>query len=595
MTQKYSFCPQRTHTLGQLRKTNEGQKVLLTGWVTRARNLGGLVFVDLRDRHGLTQVVFDPAVNKDAFALAQDLAQEYVIAVEGSVAARPENMTNKDMPTGDIEIHAQSLQILSRSEPLPIPIGGENLAAENLRLEYRYLDLRRKELAQNFSIRHKMYQSIRNFLDTEQFLEVETPILSKATPEGARDYLVPSRVHQGKFYALPQSPQLFKQLLMISGFDRYYQIARCFRDEDLRADRQPEFTQLDMELSFIQPEQIFDICQRMCKKVFIDVLNIDIQTPFARMTYNEAMQQYATDKPDLRWPFPLLNMAKTFAQTQFNAFASVLQAGGEIRGLRIPGGANLSRSQIDKLTKAVKETGAKGLVWCKFDGGKLQSPIEKFLSEQEKQDLIAQLSLSNEDIGFLVADEASIARASLERVKKNCVESLSIAPTQEHAFVWVTDFPLFEYDAELGRKVSLHHPFTSPHPEDMHKLDKDDKSGIRSLGYDLVLNGFELGGGSIRIHQNEVQKKIFAALGIGDKEATNKFGFFLEALRYGTPPHGGIAFGLDRMAMLLCGSEAIREVIAFPKTQSAMDIMSKAPSNVDQAALDELSISCKKS
>ncbi|MCB0308940.1 MAG: aspartate--tRNA ligase, partial [Bdellovibrionales bacterium] len=486
------------------------------------------------------------------------------------------------------------LTILSRSKTPIFSIDEESDASEMTRLKYRYLDLRKESLQKNLVVRHRMIQSIRRFLDEDRFLEVETPILTKSTPEGARDYLVPSRVHPGKFYALPQSPQLFKQLLMISGLDRYYQIARCFRDEDLRSDRQPEFTQLDIEMSFVSQEQIYALVERMVSKIWRDVLGQTIKTPFQRMSYHEAIETYATDKPDLRWPWPLKDLSDTFTRSSFNVFKSVLSKGGEIRGFRLPKGASLSRNQLDQMTNSVKAYGAKGLVWVKRQE-QLSSSVDKFVSVKELQSVADNLDLEVGDIAFLIADEISTVRSALSALKHQCVQKMNIAPSLDYSFLWVENFPLFAFDSVEKRHVSVHHPFTAPNFNDLSFLDSQHTlSKVRAQAYDLVLNGVELGGGSIRIHDSDLQSKVFRCLDLSVDEAKNKFGFFLDALEFGTPPHGGIAFGIDRMAMILAGTDAIRDVIAFPKTQSAMDVMCDAPSEVTPEHLVELSISVKK-
>lgn len=586
----------RTHNCGQLSAKDKDQTVCLTGWVNRRRDHGGVIFIDLRDRYGITQLVFNPEHNAQAHSIADALRHEDVIAVQGKVFLRLEGMVNKNMATGTIEIYADELNILSKAKTPPFPINEDSEVSESVRLKYRYLDMRREGLQKHLILRHKLNHALRNFLNEEDFLEIETPILTKATPEGARDYLVPSRVHPGSFYALPQSPQLFKQLLMVSGFDRYYQIARCFRDEDLRADRQPEFTQLDMEISFAHEDLIFKLIEKMMAHVWDSVLNKAIpEAQFERMTYAQAMEEYGSDKPDLRWRMPLKNLNAVFEKTEFNVFKSVVNGQGEIRGLRIPGGNAISRNQVDQLVKMAQDHGAKGMVWVRLkpDEG-LSSSVEKFLTEDEMQSMAAALELKEGDLALLIADKADVSRRVLGVIKKECIARLDIAPEKEHAFVWITDFPMFEYDQEAGRYFSMHHPFTHPKLDEGQELSEKTLDTLKAKAYDLVLNGYEVGGGSIRIHDSKMQAKVFDVLNISEEEAKLKFGFFLEALKYGTPPHGGIAFGLDRLAMILSETQAIRDVIAFPKTQNASDLMCEAPAMVPQESLDELHLHVRK-
>lgn len=581
----------RSHHCGQLKREDEGKTVVLSGWVSKRRDLGGLIFIDLRDRYGLTQVVFNPEHNTHIHHLAEELRAEWVIKVTGKVQVRPEGMVNVKMTTGEVEVIADALEVLSRSEVLPFVIQEESEVAEDTRLKYRYLDLRRTENQKRLMVRHRMNQSIRRFLDAKDFVEIETPILTKATPEGARDYLVPSRVHPGSFYALPQSPQLFKQLLMISGFDRYYQIARCFRDEDLRADRQPEFTQLDMELSFTDQESLLSLIEKMIQHVFQDVLGVTVEDTFKRLTFQEVMDTYGTDKPDLRWGMTLTKINDAFLSSEFKVLSAVIETGGEIRALRIPNKSDMPRSQIDQWTKQAQALGAKGMIWAKYESGALKTSIDKFLSETEKAQWLEISPMEEGDLAFVVADAATVTRKVLHRISRDLISSLGLSAKNPFSFLWVTDFPLLEYNEEDGRYYAMHHPFTRPHDEDLDKLKtKNDLGSVRAQAYDLVLNGFELGGGSMRIFDTATQKAMFNALDISEKEAQNKFGFFLEALSYGAPPHGGIAFGLDRLAMLLSGTTAIRDVIAFPKTQSASDLMCQAPAEVPEASLVELHI-----
>ena len=579
---------QRTHTCGALGKSHLEQTVTLKGWVQTRRDHGGLIFVDLRDRYGITQVVFNPQSHADAHKLAQEIRNEFVISIVGQVIARPKEMVNAKMTTGEIEIAASSLEILSKSKALPFMIEDEVEASEVTRLKYRYLDLRRKPLQASLIMRHRMNQVIRNFMDQRDFLEIETPILTKSTPEGARDYLVPSRVHPGQFFALPQSPQIFKQILMIAGYDRYFQIVRCFRDEDLRADRQPEFTQLDLEMSFPTQEQIQTLMEDLMKAIWKQTLGIDIQTPFPRMSYAEAQDRYASDKPDLRWGIEFFDFSSVLKDTQFNVFKTTLINAGEIRGFKVFHEGEISRSQTDQMIEKAKQFGAKGMVWFKNVGGKISSSIDKFLSPEEIQNIAKKYDLQPGDFGVMVADQPSTTRAALEGLKHHLIEKWSLKPKQEFSFLWVQDFPMFEA-GENDAVQAVHHPFTRPHSEDKQKvMDKKDLLNVRAQAYDLVLNGFEIGGGSIRIHEHDLQERIFEILGLSKENAQKKFGFFLESLEYGTPPHGGLALGLDRIAMVLAKANAIRDVIAFPKTQNAQDLMSDAPSPVDINQLIEL-------
>ncbi|MCB0326531.1 MAG: aspartate--tRNA ligase [Bdellovibrionales bacterium] len=579
----------RTHRCGDLRAQDQGSDVVLQGWVHRRRDHGGVIFVDLRDRYGITQVVFSPEISSQVHQMGESLRSEHVLAVAGKVSLRPEDMKNTQMSTGEIEVYAHEVEIFSTAKTPPFSIEEDIEVSENLRLTYRYLDLRRPRLQKSFFLRHQMNKSIRSYLERNDFTEVETPILCKSTPEGARDYLVPSRVHPGSFYALPQSPQLFKQMLMISGFDRYYQIARCFRDEDLRADRQPEFTQLDIEVSFPTPQLIQDLMEGLMACVWKEVLGVDLPRPFPRMSYDQAMSQYASDKPDMRWNVPLVRLNEVLDQTEFQVFRSVVDSGGEVRGFRLKGGNEISRSQVDQLVEKAKSFGAKGLVWVRKKDGVVNSSVAKFLQAHELEGIAQALSMEDGDLSLVIADRTHVTRSALSQLKHWTLEKFAIAPEKEWAFLWVENFPLLEQDPETGSWNSMHHPFTSPHTEDLEKVrEKKNLGSIRAQAYDLVLNGFELGGGSIRIHDSELQKQCFDLLGLSMQQAQEKFGFFLEALQYGTPPHGGIAFGLDRMAMLLSGAKAIRDVIAFPKTQTAYDLVSKAPNEVDADQLLQL-------
>ncbi len=585
----------RTHTCGELKLADEGKEVRLKGWVHRRRNHGGVIFVDMRDRYGLTQVVFRPEVAPDIYKTAEELRSEFVIEVSGHVTSRPQGMRNAKLPTGEIEVVASGIEILSEARVLPFAIDEEVDASETLRLKYRYLDLRRPALQHNLMVRHKITQAMRHHLDGRGFVDVETPYLTKSTPEGARDYLVPSRLRRGQFYALPQSPQLFKQILMMAGMDRYYQIVRCFRDEDLRADRQPEFTQLDMEMSFATPKSIYSLVEELMAAVFESVTGEKIETPFAHLSYADAIARYATDKPDLRWPIELKDVSPAVRSSSFRVFRDAVAAGGEVRGFRLPKGAELSRSQIDGLVEKAKEFGAKGLVWIRETAEKRSSSIDKVITPEDLAGVARILELAPGDLGLLVADQPTTARTALSSLRLHVLKKMQIPPTRKFAFLWVDEFPLLEWDGAEKRFFSMHHAFTSPHPEDVPLLDRPEELGrIRAQAYDLVLNGYEIGGGSIRIHRPDLQQKIFDRLGLTREDAKKKFGFFLEALEYGTPPHGGIAFGLDRISMILCGTEAIRDVIAFPKTQNAADLMADAPSEVDPKQLAELGLSLRK-
>lgn len=581
----------RTHYCGVLRDEHIGSTVVLKGWVQRKRNLGGLIFVDLRDREGIAQIVFDTAVSQAAFDLAETLRGEYVIEVQGTVRLR--ESINSTIPTGRIEVFADSLVIINESEIPPIHVQDDDDAGERLRLKYRYLDLRKPKMQQKLRLRSRVTQIVRNFLEQEGFIDFETPVLTKPTPEGARDYLVPSRVNPGKFYALPQSPQLFKQILMVSGFDKYYQITKCFRDEDLRADRQPEFTQIDIEMSFVEPEDVMEVNERLLAKVMEETMGVRPALPFPRLTFDEAMTRYGSDKPDTRYGLELVHLNEIVADCGFKVFTDAVANQGDVRGINLKGASDhISRKEIDKLGEFVKTYGAKGLAWIRLGADGLNSPIAKFFSEEKMAALIEKMQGETGDILVFVADKPQVVFDSLGSLRQEVAKKLDIIPKDTFNFLWVTDFPLFEYDEESGRFVAKHHPFTSPRDEDLELLGSD-PGAARAKAYDIVLNGFEIGGGSIRIHKSEVQKRMFRALGFSDEKAQEKFGFLLEAFKYGTPPHGGIAFGLDRLVMLITGSENIREVIAFPKTQNASCLMTDAPSWVDEDQLDELSVQVK--
>lgn len=578
----------RTHMCGELRNEHIDSTVVLNGWVQRRRNLGGLVFVDLRDKTGIVQIVFDKDISSDALNMAEKIRSEYVIGVRGIVKERESK--NKDLSTGEVEVFADSVIIYSESETPPIYIKDDDDVSESLRLKYRYLDLRKFKMQNNLALRHKITRITRRFFDEEGFVDVETPVLIKPTPEGARDYLVPSRVNPGNFYALPQSPQMYKQLLMLSGFDKYYQITKCFRDEDLRADRQPEFTQIDIEMSFVDIDDVINVNERFLQKIFKEIKGIDIKLPFQRLSYQEAMERYGSDKPDTRFGFELKKLNDVLSQSEFKVFQSALFEGGDIRGINISGyGEQISRKTIDKLQDYVKNYGAKGLAWIKVNEGEIQSPISKFLTEDEMAKIIERMEAKAGDIIFIVADKPTIVFESLGHLRNEIADQLGLPDENQYNLLWVTDFPLLEYDEDEKRFSAVHHPFTAPKDEDIDLLDTAPEK-VRAKAYDIVLNGVELGGGSIRIHNNILQKKMFEAIGLSDEEAERKFGFFLEAFKYGVPPHGGLAYGLDRLVMLLTGNPNIREIIAFPKTQNAVCLMSNAPGKADEKQLEELKI-----
>ncbi len=584
---------QRIHA-GTVNEGHIGEEVVLKGWVQKRRDLGGLIFIDLRDVSGIVQVVFNPDISREALEIADTVRSEYVVEIKGKVVARDEATINPTMKTGKVEVVATKINVINKSKNPPFIIQDETDVSEDLRLKYRYLDLRRQTLQKTFKLRHQTTQAFRNFLNNEGFFEMETPILTKSTPEGARDYLVPSRVHPGEFYALPQSPQLFKQLLMMSGFEKYYQIARCFRDEDLRADRQPEFTQVDIETSFMTSEEIMEMTERMMAYVMKEVKGIDIELPLPRITYDEAMSRYGSDKPDTRFGMELIDATEIFKASGFKVFKGAIESGGSVRFLNVKGeAANYSRKDIDKLTEYVSVYGAKGLAWLKAESGELKGPIAKFLSDEEKVQLTAQAEVENGDLLLFVADKNKVVFDSLGALRLKLGKELGLIDESAFHFLWVTDWPLLEYDEELGRYFAAHHPFTSPAEEDIDKL-LTEPEHVRANAYDLVLNGFELGGGSIRIHKKELQEKMFQVLGFTEEEAEKQFGFLLEALEYGAPPHGGIALGLDRIVMLLAGKGNLRDTILFPKTASASDLMTEAPSPVADEQLQELSIKLEK-
>lgn len=579
----------RTHYAGLLREEHIDQNVVLMGWVQKRRNLGGLLFVDLRDREGIAQVVFDTAVSEEAFNKADGIRGEFVIAVEGIVKLR-ENI-NDDIPTGQVEVFAKHIRILSESEVPPIHINDEDGAGEQLRLKYRYLDLRKPKMYNNLLFRSKVASVFRNFFNDEGFLEVETPFLNKPTPEGARDYLVPSRVNPNKFYALPQSPQLFKQMLMVSGIDKYYQIVKCFRDEDLRADRQPEFTQVDVELSFVEEQDVMSINERLMQKMFKDMLGIDLPVPFMRMPYKEAMERFGSDKPDLRFGYELKALNDVVENCGFGVFADTVKRGHDVRGINInDGAAEFSKKGMKNLEKSAKTYGAKGLAWMKITEDGIDSPIGKFLSDEDINGIKERMEASAGDLILFVADEPSVVFAALGALRCEIAKKLDKIERGNYKILWVNEFPLFEYSEEEDRYVAKHHPFTSPLDEDMAMIEND-PANCRAKAYDLVLNGSEIGGGSIRIHNSELQSRMFKALGFSEEEAQNKFGFLLDAFKYGVPPHGGIAYGLDRVVMELLNVDNIRDVIAFPKTQQATCLLTNAPAEAEEGQLDELFLS----
>ena len=579
----------RTHTCGELTSGNLGEKVCLNGWVNAVRFHGQIVFVDLRDRYGKTQIVYNQDNFNGDFELVKKLSMEDVLSVKGVVQERDQNSHNSNISTGEIEVIISEHEILNEAHPLPFIITDRNSAEENLRLKFRFLELRTNELQENIKVRHNTYQAVRTFLSDNNFFEVETPVLMKSTPEGARDYLVPSRIHNGKFYALPQSPQMYKQLLMISGFDRYFQIVKCFRDEDLRADRQPEFTQIDIEMSFVDENDIMKKCEELTRYIFNKVQNIDLIKPFPNMTYNDSMSKYGTDCPDLRYDL-LINDFKPFSEkSEFKAFHSV----ESVMCIVVPGGAKYSRKDIDHYTEHVQRYKAKGLAWMKFSDGVLTGGISKFFSDDLHSKITKKLNMDNGDIIFIIGDDIKTTQLSLGALRIAIAKKEEYVKSNDFKPVWITDFPMFEYSQEEKRYHSLQHPFTQPKSNDLEKL-KSSPESIPSKQYDLIINGYEVAGGSVRIHNSDMQKVIFDILGIDRKEANERFGFFIDALKYGTPPHGGIAFGFDRLVMLLAGTNNIRDVIAFPKTTSAMSLMDGAPSPVSKTQMKELGIQIKK-
>ena len=580
----------RTHTNGELRKSHSGKSVNLNGWVNTVRLHGQVVFVDLRDRYGKTQIIFDADSFTGDFEAVKKLSMEDVLSVRGTVRDRAESAINPNMETGEIEVAVTEYIMLNEAAPLPFVLSDRDSAEENLRLKYRYLELRMEELQRNMLIRHDTYQAVRGYLSGQDFVEIETPILMKSTPEGARDYLVPSRIHPGKFYALPQSPQIYKQILMIANYDRYFQIVKCFRDEDLRADRQPEFTQIDIEMSFIDEEDIFAHMEGLTCHVFKSVRGVDLPNPFPRLTYAEAMEIYGSDKPDLRYGMKLQDVKDFTDVSEFNAFKSA----EKVKGLVVEGGAKYSRKNIDEFTDFVKKYKAKGLAWMKGENGAFTGGISKFFSDDLQKIMCEILGVNDGDILFMIGDNSSVTLNALGQLRVAIAKREALTNKDDFKPVWVTEFPMFEYDEGADRFIAMHHPFTAPREEDVDMLDSD-PSNTLSRGYDLTLNGYEIAGGSIRIHSPKVQEKVFSLLGLSREEAIEKFGFLVEALTYGAPPHGGIAFGFDRLVMLLAGTENIRDVIAFPKTTSATSLMDRSPSNVSKEQLDELGIQIKKS
>jgi aspartyl-tRNA synthetase len=583
----------RTHTCNELREKHIDTQVVLNGWVDTRRDLGGVIFIDLRDRFGITQVVFEPTYCLEAHELGKELRGEFVISIEGKVRKRPEGTENPDLPTGIVDVMVDKLLILNKALTPPFQIKDGIDVSEDIRLKYRYLDLRRKEMQNNLLLRHKMYQEVRKYFDEHSFVEVETPILMKSTPEGARDFLVPSRLHKGRFYALPQSPQQYKQLLMVSGLDRYFQVVKCFRDEDLRADRQPEFTQIDVEMSFVDTEDVYSIMEGLMKHLFKQVKGFDLQLPIPRLTFEEAMEKYGSDKPDLRFDLPMKSLNMVFSNTEFKVFKDTIDSDGVITGLVAEGCGNYTRNQLDVLTDFAKKQGAGGLIWMRVKEDGLEAPIAKFLSDEEKKELQTTLNAKDGDLILIVSGPRLKTLSIMGSLRLEIAKRMELfSENAEPKLLWVTDFPLLEWDDETQRYYAMHHPFTSPRLEDIEIL-ASDPAKVKARAYDLVLNGNEIAGGSIRIHDSELQAQMFKALGISDDEAKEKFGFLMDAFKYGAPPHGGIAFGFDRLAMLFAGKNSIREVIAFPKTTSGSSLMDESPSVVDETQLKELHLKIK--
>lgn len=584
---RFIYDVKRTHRAGSLRESDIGKEVVLMGWVQNRRDHGGAIFIDLRDREGVTQIVFDQSIDPKAHEAASALRGEWCFGVQGKVRSRGGNANSK-IATGAVEVAASSIEIFSKAKTPPFPLDDHSETAEEMRLTYRYLDLRRGPLQRNLQLRSKFNQLVRRTLDEQGFLELETPFLIKSTPEGARDYVVPSRVNPGQFFALPQSPQLFKQLFMVAGYDRYFQIARCFRDEDLRAERQPEFTQVDLEMSFCEPRDVQNVTESILKNAWKELLGQDIEAPFERISYDDAISRFGLDAPDMRFGLELRDVSDLVRESGFKVFADVTKAGGVVKAINITGVGELSRSELDALTDFVKIYGAKGLAWAKVkEDGEWQSPIAKFFSEAERKAIAERLGLKPGDIAAFVADKKSVVHPALGNLRKHLAKTKGLIDKNVYKFVWVTEFPLFEYNEDDKRWYAAHHPFTSPRPEDRHKL-LTDQGDCKALAYDIVLNGIEIGGGSIRIFDHQLQSDLFQALGIGPEEQQQKFGFLLDAFQYGPPPHGGLALGVDRIMMLICGTDSIRDVIAFPKTQKQTDLMLNAPSEIADAQLKEL-------
>lgn len=583
----------RTHTCGELREADIDKNIVLNGWVDTRRDLGGVIFIDLRDRYGITQIVFEPSYNENSHNRGKELRTEYVVSIKGKVRKRPKGTENPNLPTGLIDVMVDELIILNEAETVPFMISDNVDVSEDLRLKYRYLDLRRPKMQRNLFLRHKMSQLVRKYFDENNFIEVETPVLMKSTPEGARDFLVPSRLHKGKFYALPQSPQTYKQLLMVSGYDRYFQIVKCFRDEDLRADRQLEFTQIDVEMSFIDQENIFELVEGLMKILFREIKNYELNTPILKLTYDEAMERFGSDKPDLRFGLELITLTDVFAESQFRVFQDAVKNNGIISGFVAKGCGEYTRNQLDVLTDFVKKLGAGGLIWMRVKENDLEAPIAKFLTDAEKNTLVQKMGAEPGDLLFILSGPKYKSLGYLGALRLEMAKRLDLIKNDaEPAILWVTDFPLFEWDEETKRFYAMHHPFTSPKLEDINLMETD-PGKVRAKAYDLVLNGNEIAGGSIRISNSELQSKMFKSLGISDEEAKEKFGFLMNAFRYGAPPHGGIAFGFDRLTMLFAGETSIRDVIAFPKTSSGLSLMDDSPTHVEEGQLRELHIKVK--
>ena len=579
----------KTNNCGELNLSNLNQEVTLSGWVDCVRDLGGMIFIELRDRTGFFQLVSDPQKNPEIHKVFEKVRSEYVITIKGKVTRRPEETYNDKLPTGQVEVYPDFVEVLSEAKPVPFVLDDENVS-EDVRLKYRYLDIRRPKMFNNLKLRHKVVQAVRNYLDAQDFLEVETPILINTTPEGARDYLVPSRVQPGKFYALPQSPQIFKQLLMVGGVERYYQVAKCFRDEDLRADRQPEFTQIDLEMSFVEQKDIISMVEGLLKEGF-EAAGVEVKPPFKQMTWQEAMDRYGSDKPDVRFGLELFDIGDIILNSEFDIVKKTLEAGGIVRGIRIPNGAGYSRKEIDDITKLAVSFGAKALANIIYnEDGTAKSPVLKFVTDEQAQQIKERAQAENGDIIFFVADKPKLVYDIMGRLRLYFGKKLNLIDESKHALLWIVDFPMFEWSDEEERFMAMHHPFTSPCLDDLEKLDNDDLGNVKSVAYDIVYNGTELGGGSVRIHSPEVQKKIFKALRLTDEDVQKKFGFMVNALQYGTPPHAGLAIGLDRWIALLCNSDSIRDVMAFPKNSAAKDLMCDAPTEADYKQLRELYI-----